>query len=153
MHGGEARSLRWVVSLALVLSALLLGVLAGCASVAPAATSTPAAAATVPVGSPSPDPAATPVSLSAEQLAALSSLERVDDHPLYVLHYAGDYPPLAAPRASGGPAGVAGNETCSGAWGCALFAAMGDTAHPLYGRNFDWRASPAVLLFVEPPGR
>jgi len=37
------------------------------------------------------------------------------------------------------------------AWACSLFAALGDADHMLYGRNFDWKYSPAVLLFTDPP--
>jgi hypothetical protein len=38
-----------------------------------------------------------------------------------------------------------------GAWACSLFAALADEGARLYGRNFDWRFSPAVLLFTDPP--
>jgi hypothetical protein len=37
------------------------------------------------------------------------------------------------------------------AWACSLFAALGDPENLLYGRNFDWQFSPALLLFTEPP--
>jgi hypothetical protein len=37
------------------------------------------------------------------------------------------------------------------AWACSLFAALGDADHMLYGRNFDWDYSPAMLLFTGPP--
>jgi hypothetical protein len=36
-------------------------------------------------------------------------------------------------------------------WACSLFAALGDDGDRLYGRNFDWRFSPALLLFTSPP--
>jgi hypothetical protein len=36
-------------------------------------------------------------------------------------------------------------------WGCSLFAALGDEENRLFGRNFDWRYSPALLLFIDPP--
>ena len=35
-------------------------------------------------------------------------------------------------------------------WGCSLFAALGDPSAMLFGRNFDWQFSPAVLLFTHP---
>jgi hypothetical protein len=35
-------------------------------------------------------------------------------------------------------------------WGCSLFAALADTENMLYGRNFDWEFSPAILLFTDP---
>jgi hypothetical protein len=36
-------------------------------------------------------------------------------------------------------------------WACSLFAAFGDPDNMLFGRNFDWDYSPAVLLFTDPP--
>jgi len=96
-----------------------------------------------------PSPVVTPtsetnaVSLSNEE-KTLASLNKVDAHPLYTMHYVGAYdarpsllPPLPETR---------------NAWGCSLFAALGDASNMLYGRNFDWEPSPAVLLFTEPPG-
>jgi hypothetical protein len=79
--------------------------------------------------------------LSDEDIATLNSLERVDDYPLYTMHYYGAYadPDDFAEDAS------------AGAWACSLFAALGDEEHMLYGRNFDWQFSPAVLLFTAPP--
>ncbi len=97
---------------------------------------------------PSPATPAPAASLSADQAATLGSLVRLDDYPLYTMHYYGPYelagsdsrgiaktmPPRPAP-----------------AWGCSLFAALGDREGMLYGRNFDWEFSPALLLFTEPP--
>jgi len=94
---------------------------------------------------------ARPDGLSPEQAESLASLARVDDYPLYTMRYAGPYPRAAAelpvvagsrPQASQG----------SGAdWACSLFAALADPEQRLYGRNFDWRFSPALLLFTDPP--
>jgi len=36
-------------------------------------------------------------------------------------------------------------------WACALFTALLDDDHLLYGRNFDWQFSPALLVFTDPP--
>jgi hypothetical protein len=36
-------------------------------------------------------------------------------------------------------------------WACSLFTALGDEDNLVYGRNFDWEFSPAVLLFTDPP--
>jgi hypothetical protein len=36
-------------------------------------------------------------------------------------------------------------------WACSLFAALGDAENRLFGRNFDWRYSPALLLFTGRP--
>jgi len=37
------------------------------------------------------------------------------------------------------------------AWACSLFAAMGGDTSLVFGRNFDWDHSPALLLFTNPP--
>ncbi|MBN1261775.1 MAG: linear amide C-N hydrolase [Anaerolineae bacterium] len=75
------------------------------------------------------------------EAATLDSVTQIDDHPLYVLHYYADYRSVGArmtsPRDSG--------------WACSLFAALGDPETLVYGRNFDWEHSPAVLLFTDPP--
>lgn len=85
---------------------------------------------------------ATPeVSLFSEEAeAALNSLEQVDDYPLYVMHYNGDYEEDEA-------AGLLPRMDFS----CSLFAAMGDEESMVYGRNFDWEYSPALVLFTDPP--
>ncbi len=72
---------------------------------------------------------------------ALASLRKVDPYPLYSMAYHGDIAtdPVDLP-ASASPA----------RWSCALFAALGDPRSAVYGRNFDWQYSPALLLFVYP---
>ncbi len=95
-----------------------------------------------------PDPTIAPgeqVALSEDEAATLGSLVQVDDYPLYVMHYHGDY--LEYTWAPQTVAGTAELET----WGCALFAALGDPESRIYGRNFDWQYSPALLLFTDPP--
>lgn len=89
--------------------------------------------------------------LSKEEAATLDSLEQVSDYPLYTMHYYGAYnqrrmaiedsqwlahldPPAPGRR-----------------WACSLFTALGDADNAFYGRNFDWRHSPALLLFTDPP--
>jgi len=76
--------------------------------------------------------------LSDDEVATLSSLEQVDDYPLYTMRYYGPYQQRASAIEREG-------------WACSLFAALGDADNLLYGRNFDWRYSPAVLLFTDPP--
>jgi choloylglycine hydrolase len=71
----------------------------------------------------------------------LASLRRVDDLPLYEMTYVGDYDPTA---------GVAGTPQAS-PFGCSLFAARGDRSRPLFARNFDWDANPALVLRTDPP--
>ena len=80
--------------------------------------------------------------LSTDEMATLSSLEQVGDYPLYVMRYHGDYDTQADAHL---PAGAQ-----TTAWACSLFAALGDAENRLYGRNFDWEFSPALLLYTEP---
>jgi hypothetical protein len=108
------------------------GLLSACA--APRSAALPAtAAATMPVTH----------GLSESQVQTLSSLKQVDEYPLYTMNYYGAYD---APRASLLP-----EEKRSLAWGCSLFTVLLDRDHLLYGRNFDWQFSPALLLFTDPP--
>ena len=84
--------------------------------------------------------------LSAEASATLTSLQQVDDYPLYTMQYAGAYPAGAGAPLSQ-PTGAAAHP----GWGCTLFTALYDPQRLLYGRNFDWEFSPALLLFTDPP--
>ena len=93
--------------------------------------------------------------LSDEAAATLNSLEKVDDYPLYVMHYYGAYNPQVSSAARADLTGlgkpVRSQTPLPPAWGCSLFAAPGKADNGLYGRNFDWEFSPAVLLFTAPP--
>jgi uncharacterized protein YceK len=150
---------------------LILWLLVGCSSPAPAPTAVPPTAsvkptAIPPTATPAPNPTALPTAesaaedradgLSEEEAATLSSLERVDDYPLYSMRYTGAY--------EGGVSSAEGFKEWAGenepspdlaarvpAWACSLFTASGDADNVLYGRNFDWEYSPAVLLFTDPP--
>ncbi len=94
-----------------------------------------------------------PAGLSANQVATLSSLKKIDDYPLYTMHYYGSYDQTRfSSQRNGrdvriGPPIWKGND----AWGCSLFASFGDTQNMYFGRNFDWEYSPVVLLFTHPP--
>ena len=104
---------------------------------APATPSLPATPTDLPI----------PPGLTQEQFDTLKSLQKVDEYPLYRMTYAGAYRPrmavlpdenlVAAPAAP--------------AWACSLFTVLLDEDHLLYGRNFDWQFSPALLLFTDPP--
>jgi len=79
----------------------------------------------------------------------LHSIRQVDDHPLYVMTYHGDYEhTLAAAEALLAARPTLGEAP---AYACSLFVTYGDEANPLYGRNFDWEFSPAMLVFTDPP--
>ncbi len=83
---------------------------------------------------------------SGNEAKTLSSLQRVNDYPLYMMKYYGEYP---APRTSMLPSIQEANPTRG--WACSLFTVLLDEDHLLYGRNFDWEFSPALLLFTDPP--
>jgi hypothetical protein len=63
--------------------------------------------------------------------------------------YYGDYG--AELSAADGSGWLASAELSAPAWACSLFAALGDPDSMVYGRNFDWQFSPALLLFTDPP--
>ena len=86
-----------------------------------------------------------PPELSIHDIATLSSLEQIDDFPLYTMVYEGDL-------ALGGESTALQKYGKEPAWACSFFAAYGDPDEILYGRNFDWDFSPALLLFMNPPG-
>jgi hypothetical protein len=79
--------------------------------------------------------------LTEDATATLGSLEQVDDYPLYTMRFHGAYDQYRD---------RAGTPT-KPEWACSLFAAMGNAEDMVYGRNFDWQYSPALLLFTDPP--
>lgn len=89
-------------------------------------------------------------------IVSLSSLEQVDDYPLYTMHYYGGYEKAAATaqllqQVKKRPPPRRAHSFDEPAWACSLFAAFSDPDHQLFGRNFDWQFSPALLLFTNPP--
>jgi Linear amide C-N hydrolases, choloylglycine hydrolase family len=126
---------------AICLFALLI-VLAGCRAGAVTPAPVPPTASLTP-------PPATPKveGLSEQEAATLDSLKKVDDYPLYTMHYYGAY----GQRAWSDSRREFADVPLSPAWACSLFAALGDANNMLYGRNFDWEYSPALLLYTHPP--
>lgn len=84
--------------------------------------------------------------LSDQEVATLNSLEKVDDFPLYTMHYYGSSESSGLGTTSHE---VWVNTPLPVTWACSLFAALGG-ADKFYGRNFDWVDSPALLLFAHP---
>lgn len=84
--------------------------------------------------------------LSENEIETLSSLELVDDYPLYTMHYIGEYDES---RLTGNQIVPAENKL--NPWACTLFTTLADESNRLYGRNFDWDYSPALLLYTDPP--
>lgn len=91
-----------------------------------------------------------PEGFSDEQIATLASLVQADDYPLYTMRYYGDYEDLQSFLEDVDIQCLSHAQPTT-PWACSLFAALGDSEHMLYGRNFDWEYSPAVLLFTDPP--
>ena len=87
---------------------------------------------------------------------SLSTFKKVDDYPLYTMHYRGGY------RTTGFiwrqcfdwffcDTDDSTSLNPQTAWACSLFSALGDRENMTYGRNFDWSFSPVLLLFTDPP--
>ena len=125
---------------------------------APAAISIPTTAEPAPISAPTSAPTddSRRDGLSDKEVATLSSLKKIDDYPLYTMHYHGAYDQLRASNLDVGSLTMSDlpnpeHATTAPAWSCSLFAALGDPDNMLFGRNFDWDYSPAVLLFTDPP--
>ena len=83
--------------------------------------------------------------------ATLNSVRQVDDHPLYVMTYYGDYARNTAAVETIAAQFVQARPEAAPSYACSLFVWFGDPTNPLYGRNFDWQFSPAALVFTDPP--
>jgi hypothetical protein len=90
-----------------------------------------------------------PQDLTDEQ-RTLASLEKVDDFPLYVMTYYGDYG-FADYLEEGLQALESTPFSTDPLWGCTTFSTSNPVSDYLLGRNFDWYDHPALLLFTDPP--
>jgi len=95
-------------------------------------------------------PTSTVSTLTADEAATLSSLEKIDDQPVYVMRYVGAYRESVTASVITGSPGIA-HVQGSAEDACSLFAAAGDATAPILGRNFDWYDHPFLLLFSDPP--
>ncbi|UCE22211.1 MAG: linear amide C-N hydrolase [Candidatus Aminicenantes bacterium] len=94
-----------------------------------------------------------------DRLKTFKSLKKLDDFPLYVMRFYGDYSlPDYVPKTS--PPLDTQNSILNGnlpwnlpLWACTCFSTATEQGGQLLGRNFDWSAHPALLLFTDPPGR
>jgi hypothetical protein len=78
-------------------------------------------------------------------------LRKVDDWPLYVLRYEGDYGFGEYLRTGKYPS-FGSVDLQRSAWACTCFAALNSEGDRVFGRNFDWgEKHPALLLFTDPP--
>ena len=83
----------------------------------------------------------------------LTSLEKVDDQPLYVMHYEGGYfLDLTARYGIQWPV-YRQIERLVNPDACTSFVALGKEEDAVFARNFDWAHPSTLVLFTEPPGR
>jgi len=82
----------------------------------------------------------------------MASLERVDDYPLFVMQYHGDY--LFDWFAEHGIDWPLFKKVYKAVNpdACTSFAALSDEGDAVFGRNFDWQHRSSLLLFTDPPG-
>lgn len=86
----------------------------------------------------------------------LASLRKVDDYPLYVMTYYGDYGfdellGIDDRRESGFRPRTGKRLVSDVGWACTTFSAFGEEGSALLGRNFDWIHQASLLLFTDPP--
>ena len=81
----------------------------------------------------------------------LKVFEKVDDYPLYVVVYEGDYflpnPLVEQARI------VSVQAQRDSDWGCSVFTVTNEGGSTFMGRNFDWYERGAMMLFTNPPDR
>ena len=93
-----------------------------------------------------------PGNLTPDQISTLSSLEKVDDYPLYTMQHQGSYTQedTVDLEVDENTINLVVDMKVAD-WACSLFAALGDDQEFKFGRNFDWEYSPGLLLFTNPP--
>jgi hypothetical protein len=83
----------------------------------------------------------------------LATLRKVDDYPLYVMTYHGDYG-FGNFLERGARADARSGSTDQGiadGWACTTFTTLNEEGDAILGRNFDWHNRPSLLLFTDPP--
>jgi len=90
-----------------------------------------------------------------DRLKTIHSLKKVDDFPLNVMHFYGDYdlPDYAPENSVALYKPSADHPGSPSSWACTCFAVKTEQGNQLLGRNFDWGSHPALLLFTDPPDR
>jgi hypothetical protein len=80
----------------------------------------------------------------------LASFQKVDDFPLYIMTYYGDYG-FDDYLEQGMAASDHAFSIPDHAWACTTFSSSNPDTDSLLGRNFDWYDHPALLLFTDSP--
>lgn len=138
----------------LLILALLVSACGGVATSTPQQT-VEAAPALTSAAPPTADtaPGATEGSAAADRARTLASLRRIDDWPLYEMHYYGDYG-FDGFLEQGIQAGYRPQSYAVGVaekWACTCVATLNEERDLIFGRNFDWYVHPALILFTNPP--
>lgn len=96
-----------------------------------------------------------PFHQNSNRIKTLKSIKKLDDFPLYVMFYYGDYPLAGfSPDTTISPNIQEENISLdSSSWACTCFSALTEKGIHIFGRNFDWEDHPALLLFTDPPNR
>ncbi len=94
-----------------------------------------------------------PTDYSTDQSRTLETLRKVDDYPLYVMRYFGDYDfkkfLQASVHSDNQPQFKM--KKSENQWACTCFSALTDEGGSIFGRNFDWYYHPALILHTNPP--
>ncbi len=98
-------------------------------------------------------PATSEESAAADRSRTLASLRKVDDFPLYEMHYYGDYDFGSFLQEGVQIDSRTGSYPQRNAetWACTCFVALSEKGDLIFGRNFDWYLHPALFLFTNPP--
>lgn len=93
---------------------------------------------------------ANPTGPEQDKTKTLSSLRKIDDFPLYVMRYHGDYQLPVDPRdVKKSPSKGLHQQS---PWSCTCFSALNENGDELFGRNFDWYDHYALFLYTNPSG-
>jgi len=87
-----------------------------------------------------------------KSLRSLATFRKVDDYPLYVMHFYGSYGfDEFLEVGTGAQRHLLPSEPGSpDQWACSVFAVLNKDRDLLLGRNFDWFNRPSLLLFTHP---
>ncbi|MTI70720.1 MAG: linear amide C-N hydrolase [Firmicutes bacterium] len=83
------------------------------------------------------------------EINTLNSLKKIDDYPLYVMHYKGGYgfeEYLKRGRSATNKSQIKNSNMA-----CSCVSIFNDKGDSYFGRNLDWYYSPVLILFTDPP--
>lgn len=85
----------------------------------------------------------------------LASLQKIDDYPMYMMRYYGDYDifDVSSSPEKKSMSALPNVSLSDSLWGCTCFASLCESGVKILGRNFDWHYCIPLLLFTSPPNR